>query len=149
AAIGCEILKSARGPIVLTPHPGEAGRLLGVTPAIINDDRVSAARTLAERTGATVLIKGARSVIASPDGDIYVNSTGNPGMATPGMGDALSGIVGALLGQHLRPLDALALGVFVHGYAADRVAARMGRVGYLAGDLIDDLPAALEALQTG
>ncbi|MGC1192946.1 MAG: ADP/ATP-dependent (S)-NAD(P)H-hydrate dehydratase, partial [Candidatus Binatus sp.] len=135
--------------IVLTPHPGEAGRLLGVTPAIINDDRVSAARTLAERTGATVLIKGARSVIASPDGDIYVNSTGNPGMATPGMGDALSGIVGALLGQHLRPLDALALGVFVHGYAADRVAARMGRVGYLAGDLIDDLPAALEALQTG
>jgi ADP-dependent NAD(P)H-hydrate dehydratase / NAD(P)H-hydrate epimerase len=149
AAIGCEILKSARGPVVLTPHPGEAGRLLGMTPAVINDDRVSAACTLAERTGATVLIKGARSVIASPDGDIYVNSTGNPGMATPGMGDALSGIVGALLGQHLRPLDALALGVFIHGYAADRVAARMGRVGYLAGDLIDELPAALEALQTG
>ena len=103
-------------------------------------------RTLATRTGATVLIKGARSVIASPDGDVYINSTGNPGMATPGMGDALSGIVGALLGQHLRPLDALALGVFLHGYAADRVAARMGRVGYIAGDLIDELPAALEAL---
>jgi ADP-dependent NAD(P)H-hydrate dehydratase / NAD(P)H-hydrate epimerase len=146
AAIGCEALKRARGPVVLTPHPGEAARLLGGTPSAINDGRISAARTLAERTGATVLIKGARSVIASHDGYLYVNSTGNPGMATPGMGDALSGIVGALLGQHLRPLDALALGVFLHGYAADRVAARTGRVGYIAGDLIDELPTALEAL---
>jgi hydroxyethylthiazole kinase-like uncharacterized protein yjeF len=146
AAIGCESLKRARGPVVLTPHPGEASRLLGVSTAVINDDRVTAARTLAERTGATVLIKGARSVIASTDGDIYINSTGNPGMSTPGMGDALSGIVGTLLGQHLRPLDALALGVFLHGYAADRVAARTGHVGYIADDLIDELPAALEAL---
>ncbi|MGA6974072.1 MAG: NAD(P)H-hydrate dehydratase [Candidatus Binatus sp.] len=146
AAIGCEVLKRARGPIVLTPHPGEASRLLGIPTAAINADRVSAARALVERTGATVLIKGARSVIASPDGDVYINSTGNPGMATPGMGDALSGIVGTLLAQKMRPLEALALGVFLHGYAADRVAARMGRVGYIAGDLIDELPAAREAL---
>jgi hydroxyethylthiazole kinase-like uncharacterized protein yjeF len=146
AAIGCESLRHARGAVVLTPHPGEASRLLGVTTTAINDDRVTAARTLAERTGACVLIKGSRSVIASPDGDVFVNSTGNPGMSTPGMGDALSGIVGAMLGQHMRPLDALAVGVFLHGYAADRVAARMGRVGYIAGDLIDELPMALEAL---
>jgi len=146
AAIGCESLRRARGAVVLTPHPGEASRLLGVTTTAINDDRVTAARTLAERTGACVLIKGARSVIASPDGDVFVNSTGNPGMSTPGMGDALSGIVGAMLGQHMRPLDALAAGVFLHGYAADRVAARMGHVGYIAGDLIDELPMALEAL---
>jgi ADP-dependent NAD(P)H-hydrate dehydratase / NAD(P)H-hydrate epimerase len=146
AAIGCESLRHARGAVVLTPHPGEASRLLGVTTTAINDDRVTAARTLSERTGACVLIKGSRSVIASPDGDVYVNSTGNPGMSTPGMGDALSGIVGAMLGQHMRPLDALAAGVFLHGYAADRVAARMGRVGYIAGDLIDELPMALEAL---
>jgi NAD(P)H-hydrate epimerase len=146
AAIGCEAARGARGPVVLTPHPGEAARLLGVTPATINGDRVSAARNLAQRTGASVLIKGARSVIASPDGDVYINSTGNPGMSTPGIGDALSGIVGALLGQKMRPIDALALGVFLHGYAADRVAARMGRVGYIAGDVIDELPAALEAL---
>ncbi|HKN14886.1 MAG TPA: NAD(P)H-hydrate dehydratase [Candidatus Binatus sp.] len=146
AAIGCGVLKRAHGPVVLTPHPGEAARLLGVTTTTINDDRVSAARNLMELTRATVLIKGARSVIASPDGDIFVNSTGNPGMSTPGVGDALSGIVGALLGQHMRPLDALALGVFLHGDAADRVAQRMGRVGYIAGDVIDELPAALEAL---
>jgi NAD(P)H-hydrate epimerase len=93
-----------------------------------------------------VLIKGARSVIASSSGDIYINSTGNPGMATPGMGDALSGIVGTMLSQRIAPLDALALGVFVHGHAADRVAARIGRIGYIAGDLIDELPAALDAL---
>ena len=146
AEFGCESTKRARGAVVLTPHPGEAARLLGVSTTVINADRISAARRLAERTGASVLIKGARSVIASPAGDIYINSTGNPGMATPGMGDALSGIVGALLGQHMTALDALALGVFLHGYAADRVASRLGRVGYIAGDLIDELPAALEAL---
>jgi NAD(P)H-hydrate epimerase len=146
AELGCETAKRAHGAVVLTPHPGEAARLLGVSTGVINGDRISAARRLAERTGASVLIKGARSVIASPTGDIYINSTGNPGMATPGMGDALSGIVGAMLGQHMSPLDALALGVFVHGHAADRVAARIGRVGYIVGDLIDELPAALEDL---
>ena len=86
AAIGCEALKRARGPVVLTPHPGEASRLLGVKTTAINDDRISAARNLAERTGSTVLIKGSRSVIASPDGDVYVNSTGNPGMCYAGDG---------------------------------------------------------------
>ena len=146
AELGCESTKRARGAVVLTPHPGEAARLLGVSTTVINADRISAARRLAERTGASVLIKGAGSVIASPASDIYINSTGNPGMATPGMGDALSGIVGALLGQHMTALDALALGVFLHGYAADRVASRLGRVGYIAGDLIDELPAALEDL---
>ena len=85
---------------------------------------------------------------------VWINSSGNPGMSTPGMGDALSGIVGTLLAQSSRekprdPIEALALGVFVHGFAADRVAARMGRVGYLAGDLINELPAALEAIVQG
>jgi ADP-dependent NAD(P)H-hydrate dehydratase / NAD(P)H-hydrate epimerase len=146
AALGCETARRARGPIVLTPHPGEAARLLNETTAVINADRVSAARRIADRTGACVVLKGARSVIAGPGGEVLINSTGNSGMATPGMGDALSGIVGALLGQKMRPLDALALGVFAHGYAADLVAARLGRIGYLAGDLIDEMPAALEAI---
>lgn len=148
ATLGCETARRATGAVVLTPHPGEAARLLNLTTGVINADRITAARMLAKRTGAYVLLKGARSVIASPEGVVYINSTGNPGMATPGMGDALSGIVGALLGQRMRPLDALTLGVYLHGYAADRVAARMGRVGYITGDLIDELPAAFEALQT-
>jgi ADP-dependent NAD(P)H-hydrate dehydratase / NAD(P)H-hydrate epimerase len=146
AALGCESARAAKGAVILTPHPGEAARLLGESTAEVNADRIGAARRLAERTGAHILLKGARSVVAAADGVLHVNSSGNPGMATPGMGDALSGMVGALLGQGMGPLDALALGTFLHGFAADRIATRVGRVGYLAGDVIEELPAALEAL---
>ncbi len=146
AALGCDTLRHARGPVVITPHPGEMARLLGTSTGSVNADRVSAAKGLAGRTGAYVLLKGARTVIAAPDGAVYVNSTGNPGMGTPGMGDALSGIIGTLLGQKMKPLDAMALGAFIHGDAADRVALRMGPVGYLTGDLIDELPRAIAAL---
>jgi ADP-dependent NAD(P)H-hydrate dehydratase / NAD(P)H-hydrate epimerase len=148
AQLGCDRLKNARGAFVLTPHPGEAARLLGTSTTEINANRVGAARRLAERTGASVLVKGARSVIAGAGGELFLNSTGNPGMSTPGMGDALSGIVGALMARHLPPLDALVFGVFIHGFAADRVAEQMGQVGFLAGDLIDELPAALQALSS-
>ena len=79
-------------------------------------------------------------MIAGADGEIYVNSTGNPGMGTPGMGDALSGMLAALLGQGMKPLDALALGVFLHGDAADRVARTRGAIGYITGDVIEELP---------
>ncbi len=148
AQLGCDRLKSARGAFVLTPHPGEAARLLAAGTAEINANRVGAARRLSARTGASVLLKGARSVIAGASGELYINSTGNPGMSTPGMGDALSGIVGALMARHLPPLEALVFGVFVHGFAADRVADRIGQVGYLAGDLIEELPVALQALSS-
>jgi hypothetical protein len=89
-----------------------------------------------------------QSVEAAPDGTVYVNSSGNPGMSTPGMGDALSGIIGALMGQGMAPLDALALGVFIHGDAADRVAKRIGPIGYLTGDVIEELPRAIGALMS-
>ena len=146
AEIGCEAASRARGPVVLTPHPGEMARLLKSSTAEINADRITAARSLSQRTRAFVLLKGARSVIAGPGGETYINSTGNPGMGTPGMGDALSGMIAALMGQRMRPLDALALGVFLHGYAADRVARSRGAIGYITGDVIEDLPAALAAL---
>ena len=146
ASLGCEKAAAARGPLVMTPHPGEMARLLKTSTEAVNANRIAAARTLAEKTGACVLLKGARSVMASPDGVVCVNSSGNPGMATPGMGDALCGIVGALLARKMRPFDALRLGVFLHGFAADQVAARRGRVGYLAGDLIEELPAAMDAI---
>lgn len=146
AQIGASALKRAIGPVVLTPHPGEAARLLGMSTAEINADRVGAARRLSNLSGAAVLLKGARTVIAGSGGEISINASGNPGMATPGMGDVLSGIVGALLAQQLAPLDALAFGAFVHGHAADRLAARSGPVGYLAGDLAEELPSTLAAL---
>ncbi len=146
AQMGAAVLKRAAGPVVLTPHPGEAARLLGLSTAEVNADRIGAARRLNEMTGAAVLLKGARTVIADTNGGVYVNASGNPGMATPGMGDVLSGMVGALLAQRMAPLAALALGAFIHGYAADRLAARIGPVGYLAGDLADELPSARAAL---
>ena len=146
ARLGAARLRNAAGPVVLTPHPGEAARLLSTSTGDVNADRIGAARRLVHLTGASVLLKGARTIVAGAGGEVYVNASGNPGMATPGMGDVLSGIVGALLGQGLTPLDALALGAFVHGHAADRLASRIGPVGYLAGDLADELPGALAAL---
>ncbi len=140
AALGVETLRTARGPIVLTPHPGEMARLLGSSTGAVNGDRIGAASRLVGLTGAAVVLKGARSVVASPDGVISINGTGNAGMATPGMGDVLSGIIGALLGQKVAAGDATKLGVFVHGLAADRLASRIGPYGYLAGDLAMELP---------
>jgi len=146
ARIGPAIVKSAAGPVVLTPHPGEMARLLGSSTAAVNADRIGAAKRLAATTAAVVVLKGARSVIASPEGKIDINSSGNPGMAVPGMGDILSGVVGALLGQGLEPADAVKLGVFLHGCAADRLAAGVGPVGYLASEVADELPATIGAL---
>ena len=155
AQIGPEKLRNAKGPVVLTPHPGEMSRLLGISTKEVNADRIGAAKKLVEETGAVVLLKGARSVIAGPNGEVYINSTGNPGMGTPGMGDALSGMTGAFLAQRIESsehrlqsvsLRALSLAVFLHGYAADRVAARYGRVGYIVSDLLDELPRAINSL---
>jgi len=173
AQIGPEKLRNAKGAVVLTPHPGEMSRLLGISTKEVNADRITAAKKLVEETGAVVLLKGAHSVIAAPSGEVYVNSTGNPGMSTPGMGDALSGMTGAFLGQRMDDslwhrlqsvlpkdsqgsgadphlagpaLRALAFAVFLHGYAADQVAARYGRVGYIVGDLLDELPRAIDTL---
>jgi len=142
AKVGVERLTGARGPIVLTPHPGEMARLIGSTSAAVNADRIGAARSLAKRLGVSVLLKGARTVVASPDGRVSINSTGNPGMGTGGMGDVLSGIVGALMGQRIEPFDALSLGAFLHGRAADLLAARVGGIGYLAGEVADEMPRA-------
>jgi ADP-dependent NAD(P)H-hydrate dehydratase / NAD(P)H-hydrate epimerase len=145
APIQPEVFGAARGSIILTPHPGEMARLLALTSAEVNSDRILSARKLAEATGAGVLLKGARSVIVTPEHDVFINSSGNPGMGTPGMGDVLSGIIGALLGQGMSPAEALKLGVFIHGYAADHLAARIGTVGYLARELADELPAAMRS----
>jgi ADP-dependent NAD(P)H-hydrate dehydratase / NAD(P)H-hydrate epimerase len=146
AQIGPDKLRSAKGPVVLTPHPGEMSRLLGIGTKEVNADRIGAAKKFAELTGAVTLLKGAHSVIAAPSGEVYINSTGNPGMGTPGMGDALSGMTGVFLAQRMDALKALSLGVFLHGHAADRVAMRYGRVGYIVSDLLDELPRAIDAL---
>ena len=127
-------------PAVLTPHPGEAARLLGGTVAAVEADRFAAARALADRHQAVVVLKGAGSLIAAPDGRLDVCPWGNPGMASGGMGDLLTGIVAALLAQGAEAWQAACLGVGLHARAGDR-AARRGERGLLASDLLAPLRA--------
>ncbi|MEM6453668.1 MAG: NAD(P)H-hydrate dehydratase, partial [Acidobacteriota bacterium] len=140
------MLAGRRGPTVLTPHPGEMARLLGAaSPAAVQADRLAAARRLAHQADAIVVLKGARTVVAAPDGRAAINPTGNPGMATAGSGDALTGIVLALLGQGVDPLTAARAAVYWHGAAGDVARDEHGVEGVRAGDLIDALPRALAA----
>lgn len=139
-------LTAGRVPLILTPHPGEAARLLGSSTAEVQADRPGAAGRLAARTGAIVVLKGHRTVVAGPDGTLCFNASGNPGMATAGSGDVLTGITGALLARGLPARDAARLAVFLHGDAGDRAALRRGHEGMIASDLIDELPAAAAGL---
>lgn len=120
---------------VLTPHPGEAARLLGCDNAQVQADRPAACLRLQERLGGALLLKGAGTLIAGPDGPLGVCPYGNPGMASGGMGDVLAGIIGALLAQGLTPTAAARLGACLHGRAADLAAAEHGEIGLLASDL--------------
>jgi NAD(P)H-hydrate epimerase len=133
-------------PAVLTPHPGEAGRLLGVATAEVEADRFAAARALAERYGAVVVLKGAGSLVADPDGRLDVCPWGNPGMASGGMGDLLTGVVAALLAQQLPAGEAARLGVALHARAGDLAAARGGERGLIASDLLEPLRRLLNGL---
>jgi NAD(P)H-hydrate epimerase len=142
-----EWLRGRRAEIVLTPHPGEMARLIGGATADIQRDRIGCVRSFAEASKVTVVLKGARTLVASPDGRVGINPTGNPGMASGGMGDALAGMIGAALAQGLDPREAAEAAVFWHGDAGDRIAARSGAAGILASDVIDELPSALAALQ--
>lgn len=135
---------AARGPLVATPHPGEAGRLLGSNGAEIQADRPAAARALAERLSAAVVLKGAGSLVAAPGTDgraelLGLCAHGNPGMASAGMGDVLSGVIGALLAQGLGAGAAAAAGTCLHSYAGDRAADVLGQRGLLATDLLEHL----------
>jgi hydroxyethylthiazole kinase-like uncharacterized protein yjeF len=128
----------ARGaPTIATPHPAEAGRLLGLASVAVQADRLGAALALAERLHAHVVVKGAGSVLAHPDGTWDINASGNPGLATAGTGDVLAGITGAMLAQHIDAKSALRLAVCLHGAAADSlVGSRNGPVGLVASELI-------------
>lgn len=141
------LLPSALGPagrqIVLTPHPGEAARLLDWATAEIQRDRLAAVREIARRSGAVAVLKGHRTLIAAPDGRAAVNASGNPGMATAGSGDVLTGVVGALLARGLSAWDAARIAVFAHGDAGDRAARARGQAGLIASDLVEYLPQAL------
>ncbi len=141
-----KILKEAKAPVVLTPHPGEMSRLAGISTEEVQADRIGVSLQFSSKYNAYLVLKGARSIIATPHGEIFINTTGNAGMANGGMGDVLTGIIGGLLAQRLHPTDACKLGVFVHGLSGDIVASEKGEVGMIASDLANTLPKAFKIL---
>jgi NAD(P)H-hydrate epimerase len=141
-----DVLRRAIAPLVLTPHPGEMARLTGLTTDVIQSDRIQSARRLARDVNAHIVLKGARTVIAHPDGTAAVNPTGNPGMATGGMGDVLTGLIGGFLVQGLSPKAAARAGAYLHGLAADHLAAAIGPIGYTATDVMQALPSVMAEL---
>lgn len=133
-------LKGFKSEVVLTPHPGEMSRLLNMDISAIQADRIGAAERLVQLTGATVVLKGASTVIACPDGHVYLNPTGNPGLATAGTGDILAGMIGAFLAQGCKAPEAAIAAVYIHGLAADEVKKQTGEIGMMATDLLQFIP---------
>jgi ADP-dependent NAD(P)H-hydrate dehydratase / NAD(P)H-hydrate epimerase len=129
-------------PVVVTPHPGELSRLLGVSTAAVQKDRVGSARSAAERFGSIVVLKGFRSLIAEPSGRLVVNPTGGPELATAGTGDVLTGVVAALIGGGLDPFEAAWAAAYLHGLAGSIAAQSKGPTGVVASDVADALPRA-------
>jgi NAD(P)H-hydrate epimerase len=133
---------------VLTPHPKELSRLLDIGVAEIQSKRLHYVQAAAKKFGCTVVLKGARSVVAHPDGDVAIIPTGNSGMATAGAGDVLSGVIGGLLAQSLPPFTAAAVGAYIHGVAGDLAAEALGEDGLVAGDIVDYVPQAIKTLRS-
>jgi NAD(P)H-hydrate epimerase len=138
------LLKKAKAPVVMTPHPGEMARLLGISTDDVQKDRIGVASDFAAKFGVTLVLKGAGTVIASPHGEVFINMTGNPGMASGGMGDVLTGMIGSLLAQGYGPMQASCLGVYLHGFAGDLAAEEKGEAGMIAGDVIEKIPEAIK-----
>ncbi len=140
------ILNQKKADIILTPHPGEMARLLACTPNAIQENRLDAAKQFAADHDVFVVLKGARTLIAGPDGHTFVNPTGNPGMASGGMGDVLTGMVAGYLAQGYPPAVAARLAVYVHGRAADQAAESKGPYGYIASEVATAIPQAVRVL---
>ncbi|GAW92520.1 NAD(P)H-hydrate dehydratase [Calderihabitans maritimus] len=142
-----DILKEAKVPLVITPHPGEMARLTGMAVDEVQDNRVHVARKAAEEWGVVVVLKGAKTVVASPSGEIFINPSGNVGMATGGSGDVLTGVISGLIAQGMQVLEAAVVGTFIHGKAGDEAVQEKGRMGLVAGDIIDRLPEVLKGME--
>lgn len=132
-------------PLILTPHPGEMARLCGLTTAEVNAGREGIAAGYARAEDCVVVLKGHRTIVAGPGGEVFVNPTGNPGLSRGGSGDILAGMIAGLAAQGLSPLDAAVCGVWLHGAAADQCAKRLGQYGMLPHDIFTDLGAIFAA----
>lgn len=142
-----QILKKAKGALVITPHPGEMSRLIHKSVKYIQKNRKKIAKEISKKYRATVVLKGMNTVVASPVGYIYVNKTGNPGMASGGVGDVLTGMITSLLGQGFVPFEAAKYGVYLHGLAGDIAAKEKGEISLRAQDILDNIHNAIRASQ--
>lgn len=140
------LLAEIRAGAVITPHPGEMSRLTGKSIEYIMANRIETAREFAVKWRVTVVLKGADTVTALPNGDTYINSTGNPGMATAGAGDVLTGVIASLIGQGIPMEKAAVTGVYLHGLAGDIASAEFGEYGMIASDIAAKLPAAIKSI---
>lgn len=139
-----ELLKKCEAPPILTPHAGELVRIFGGKKPEKDTERKNRALEIAKRFRVLMVLKGYRTVVAAPYGRVEINPTGNPGMATGGTGDVLTGVIAALVGQGIFPYDAARFGVYLHGLAGDLAAREVGEVSLVAGDIIEFLPQAIQ-----
>jgi NAD(P)H-hydrate epimerase len=144
-----DLLTRAPAPRCLTPHPGEMARMLGMTVAEVQANRIEIVRDFCQRYGVFVVLKGAHTVIGDPKGNVFLNPTGNPGMASGGSGDVLTGMVGAFLSRRMGPGEALQAAVYLHGLAGDLARDDKGEDGLIAGDILEAIPAAILTVQAG
>jgi NAD(P)H-hydrate epimerase len=142
-------LTKCRGRAILTPHPGEMARLAGISNPEVQANRIGTAEAFARKVGCCLVLKGARTVIAEPEGLVHINPTGNPALSSGGSGDVLTGLIGGFLARGWPPARAAAAGVYLHGLAADRLSEDMGHSGILAGELLDVIPGLASSLARG
>lgn len=138
-----DMLHKKNSSIIITPHPGEMARLLNIKIREVEENREYYAKYISEKYNIITVLKGHKTIVSSPNGKIYINNTGNPGMATAGSGDVLTGIITSLLGQSLEPFDAAKLGVYLHGLAGDIARDKVGEYGLIAGDIVEAVPEAM------
>jgi NAD(P)H-hydrate epimerase len=143
------ILRKKKGDIILTPHPGEMGRLIGKTASDVEEDRIGISRSFAKEFGVWLVLKGARTIVASPGGELFVATGGNPGMASGGMGDVLTGLTGGFLAATGDPGLSAGAAVFIHAAAGDRAACRVGEISLIAGDVLAEIPSVITELCEG
>ncbi len=139
-------LENKKSDIIITPHPGEMSRLCGESIEEVNDHPIETALKFSKEWGVITVLKGSRTVIATPSGEVFININGNPGMATAGSGDVLTGVITSFIAQGFKPIDAAIFGVYIHGMAGDIMAESRGEHGLLAGDIVDGITRALKVL---
>lgn len=139
-----DILAGNKKEIIITPHPGEMARIVGKNIGEVQGDRENYAKYVAQKYNIYVVLKGHNTIVASPKGDIYVNKTGNPGMATAGSGDVLTGMIVGFLGQGLKSFEAAKLGVYLHGMAGDIACKDKGEYSLIASDILENISVSMK-----